>query len=310
MTHSHDHHDSSDHAHEHHHHDGHNHSHTPDVSENNVTRVAFAAIMTGLFMIAELIGGLISGSLALIADAGHMLTDSAALFMAWGAFILAKRPANSRYTYGYDRMSVLVAFVNGLSLLLIAIWIAFEAYHRLSEPGAILAGPMLWVALAGLLVNIIVFIILQGADQHNLNIRGAMLHVIGDLLGSIAAIIAALVIMRTGWTAIDPILSVLVAVIILRSAYRLIKESAHILLQGSPALADTEKIEEALLTRTDIVEHISQIHLWSLNENRQVLTISATLKPDVDIAQSQKIIRHILEENFNFHHITIELSNS
>jgi len=191
----------------HHHHHGHSHGHSQGHGENNRTRVGIAAALTGLFMVAEVIGGIISGSLALLADAGHMLTDFAAMAMAWGAFTIAKRPANWKHTFGYDRFSILVAFVNGLTLFLVAAWILWEAFHRIQTPGEILAGPMLWVAIGGLVVNLIVFKILTGADQDNLNIRGAVLHVLGDLLGSVAAIIAALIILKTGWLPIDPILS-------------------------------------------------------------------------------------------------------
>jgi len=194
------------HSHGHSHHHGHSHG-----GENNRSRVGFAAALTGLFMMAEIVGGLISGSLALLADAGHMLTDFAALAMAWGAFTIAKRPADWKHTFGYDRLAILVAFVNGLTLFLVAAWIVREAIERFHSPSEILAGPMLWVAIGGLVVNLLVFKILTGADQENLNIRGAVLHVLGDLLGSVAAIIAALVIMKTGWTPIDPLLSVLVA---------------------------------------------------------------------------------------------------
>ena len=183
------------HSHGHHHHGHvHNHAHGGEV---NRKRAGIAAALTGLFMIAEVAGGIISGSLALLADAGHMLTDFAALAMAWGAFTIAKRPANWKHTFGFDRFSILVAFVNGLTLLLISAWIVWEAFHRIQTPGEILAGPMLWVAIGGLVVNLVVFKILTGADQENLNIRGAVLHVLGDLLGSIAAIVAALAIMKT-----------------------------------------------------------------------------------------------------------------
>ena len=154
----------------HHHHHGHSHSHEHShfhSGENNRARVGLAAALTGLFMIAEVVGGLISGSLALLADAGHMLTDFGALAMAWGAFTIAKRPADWKHTFGYDRFSILVAFVNGLTLFLVAAWILWEAFQRIQAPGEILAGPMLWVAIAGFIVNLIVFKILSGADKEN-----------------------------------------------------------------------------------------------------------------------------------------------
>ena len=221
-SHSHPEKDHAHHDHAHHDHGVGGHCHTPKVNEGNRNRVGIAAVLTGLFMFAEIAGGLLSGSLALLADAGHMLMDFAALAMAWGAFTIAKRPANWRLSYGYDRVSILAAFVNGLTLFLVALWIIWEAAHRFIEPGEILAGPMLWVAIAGLAVNLLVFGVLIGADQENLNIRGAVLHVMGDLLGSVAAIAAAIIILMTGWVLADPLLSVLVAVLILRSAWSLI----------------------------------------------------------------------------------------
>jgi cobalt-zinc-cadmium efflux system protein len=207
-------------------------SHVQGASER---RVGLAALLIGSFMLVEVAGGFLSGSLALLADAGHMVTDFASLTLAWYGFRLSRRPADWKRTYGYDRFSVLVAFVNGLALFVIAAWIASEAWQRLSERPVVLAGMMFWVALAGLAVNVLAFWVLQGGDRKNLNIRAAALHVAGDLLGSIAALAAAIVIMTTGWMPIDPILSILVALIIVGSAWRVVGESSHILLEGAPS---------------------------------------------------------------------------
>ena len=200
----------------------------------NMRRILIALILTAAFMIVEVIGGIISGSLALLADAGHMLTDTMALALAAVAFQVSKRPADARLTYGYQRFQILAAFVNGLSLLLIVFWILYEAVDRFRHPVEIMGDTMLLIAAIGLIVNIIAFAVLHSGDRNNLNIRGAALHVAGDLLGSIAAIIAALVIIQTGWTPIDPLLSVAVAVLIFRSAWVLVKRSAHVLLEGAP----------------------------------------------------------------------------
>ncbi len=291
----------------HNHSHGHNHSQCPASGAKNRTRVGIAALLTGVFMIAEVAGGLISGSLALLADAGHMLTDFAALAMAWGAFTLARRPANWKHTFGYDRFSILVAFVNGLTLFAVAVWIVWEAFHRLQSPGDILAGPMLWVAVGGLVINLIVFKILLGADQENLNIRGAVLHVMGDLLGSLAAVIAALVIMRTGWTPIDPLLSVLVALLILRSAWYLVKDSGHILLEGAPAHIDRRAI------RADLVEHIKDlvlvdhIHAWSITPERPMLTLEAFVAPEASLEAVSKAIKVRLKSEFGIAHANVDI---
>ncbi len=168
-------------------------------NDGNMRRVILALILTGAFMIVEVIGGILSGSLALLADAGHMLTDTMALALAAVAFHVSKRPADRKLTFGYHRFQILAAFVNGLSLLLIVGWILFEAVQRFLSPTDVMGQTMLLVAAAGLLVNIAAFAILHGGDKDNLNISGAVLHVAGDLLGSVAAIVAALVIINTGW---------------------------------------------------------------------------------------------------------------
>ncbi len=306
-SHSHHNHDHAHDEHTHHKecHAGHN--HTPVVNEKNRRSVGLAAALTGLFMIAEVVGGLISGSLALLADAGHMMTDFAALAMAWGAFSLARRPANWRHSYGYDRVSILVAFVNGLTLFAVAIWIVWEAIHRLIEPSEVLAGTMLWIAIAGLIVNLIVFKILMGADQHNLNIRGAVLHVLGDLLGSVAAITAAIIIIATGWTLADPLLSVLVAALILRSAWSLIRDSAHVLLQGAPHGLDKREIEADLLEVIPELRRLEHIHAWSVTPERPILTLNAFIAPEAKIEPIAARIKARLTEKFQIEHATIDV---
>ena len=304
---SHSHHDHH-HGHSHAGHSHAGHSHAPKANETNLRRIGLAAILTGLFMIAEVAGGLISGSLALLADAGHMMTDFAALAMAWGAFRIAKRPANWRLSYGYDRVSILVAFVNGLTLFAIALWIMWEAGHRIFEPGQVLAGTMLWVAIAGLAVNCLVFWILMGADQENLNIRGAVLHVLGDLLGSVAAIAAAIIILATGWMLADPLLSVLVALLILRSAWSLIRDSAHVLLQGAPNGLDKREIEADLLGHIPELRRLEHIHIWSVTPERPILTLNAFIDPCEKIEPVAEQIKTRLHEEFHIDHATIDVA--
>ncbi len=306
MADSHNHHHGHDHSHHGHHH-GPGHSHAPKVNESNRRRVGLAAILTGLFMIAEIIGGVISGSLALLADAGHMLTDFAALAMAWGAFQIARRPANWKHTFGYDRFSILIAFVNGLTLFLVAAWILWEAVERFLSPTEVLAGPMLYVALGGLVVNLLVLWILRGADQHNLNVRGAVLHVMGDLLGSVAAIAAAVIIWQTGWMPIDPILSVLVALLILRSAWVLIKDSAHILLEGAPSGLDSRAITADLQSHIDGLVSVDHIHIWSITPDRPMLTLEAIVDPKLRVEPISQAIKARLVDKFHIDHATVEV---
>lgn len=295
-------------GHNHHDHDHHSgHSHAPKVNRTNRRRVGLAALLTGLFAILEVVGGVVSGSLALIADAGHMVTDFAALAMAWGGFVIAQRPATWRHTFGYDRFSILVAFVNGLTLFAVVGWIVWEAAHRLTDPGEILAGPMLYVAVAGLVVNVVVFWVLMGADRANLNIRGAMLHVLGDMLGSAAAILAAIIIMTTGWVAADPILSVLVALLILKSAWGLVKDSAHILLEGAPDGIDTRAIAQDLVATIDGLHSVDHIHAWSITPERPMLTLDAYVDEGVRLSPINRAIKARLHDAFKIDHATVDV---
>ena len=258
-------------------------------------------------MLAEVIGGLVSGSLALIADAGHMLTDFASLALAWGAFRFARRPADPRRTYGYDRLSVMAAFVNGLALLVLCAWIAFEAVQRLREPVEVLAGPMLAIAVIGLGVNVLAFRLLTGGGSQNLNVRAAALHVMGDLLGSVAAIVAAVIIMLTGWTPADPILSALVLVLILRSAVRVLRESGHILLEGAPSGVDAAAVARAVEADVPGARNVRHVHAWSISQERPMVTLEADLCAGHDADTVRRRIKAVIESAFGVGHTTVEL---
>src|SRR3990170_5158840 len=205
----------------------HGHGHGAALA-NNERRMGLAAALTGVFMFAEVAGGIAAGSLALLADAGHMLTDFASLALAWFGFRLARRPADWKRTYGFDRFQVLVAFANGLALFAIAAWIVYEAIERLMVTPEVSGGIMVVIAALGLLVNVAAFALLRGADRDNLNIRGAAIHVLGDLLGSVAALIAGGGILFTGWTPVDPLLSLVVAVIFVKSGGQVEIGRAHV----------------------------------------------------------------------------------
>lgn len=291
------------------HHD-HDHGHTHSHRTQNQHAVGIAALLTGGFMIAEVIGGVVSGSLALLADAGHMLTDFAALVLAWFAFRLARRPADAERTYGFDRFSVLAAFVNGLTLFVIAGWICFEAYKRLSQPVEVIGGLMLWVALGGLIVNILAFWVLSRGEGDNLNVRAAALHVAGDLLGSVAALAASLVIIFTGWMPIDPLLSVLVALIILRSAWHVVREAGHILLEGAPKGFDRRKVAEIIVAEVAGVTRVHHVHAWSITQERPMATLEAEVDGRVDVDQVRQSIKQVLKESFGIDHTTVEISRA
>jgi cobalt-zinc-cadmium efflux system protein len=259
-------------------------------------------------MVVEAIGGVLSGSLALLADAGHMLTDSMALGLAALAFHVSNRPADQRRTFGYQRSQVIAAFANGLTLLFVVGWILVEAVGRLLDPPEV-AGPLMFgVALAGLLVNIASFAVLHGGDQDNLNIRGAALHVAGDLLGSVAAIVAALVIIYTGWLAIDPLLSVAVAALILKSAWTLIKKSAHVLLEGAPEWLDEDAMRQLLVGSVPEICDIHEVHVWGLTPQHLILTMHVQLaEPAEDLTAIVRRAKEILHAEYGIGHSTIEV---
>jgi cobalt-zinc-cadmium efflux system protein len=277
-------------------------------SNSNMRRVTIALALTAAFMLVEVAGGIISGSLALLADAGHMLTDTMALALAAVAFSVSKRPPDKRLTYGYQRFQILAAFVNGLSLLVIVGWILFEAVSRFLDPPEVMGRTMLAVATAGLVVNLISFIVLHGGDRDNLNIRGAALHVAGDLLGSVAAIAAALVILSTGWMAIDPILSVAVAMLILRSAWMLVKRSSHVLLEGAPEWLDLDAMQEKVVTRVPTVTSIHHVHVWGLTPQDLMLTmhVCMAVQPE-NPTEVIRGVKNVLQDEYGIGHSTIEI---
>jgi cobalt-zinc-cadmium efflux system protein len=274
---------------------------------HNERRIFWAAVLTGSFMLAELFGGLISGSLALLADAGHMLTDFASLALAWFAFRLSRRPADWKRTYGFDRFQVVVAFINGVALIFVALWIFFEAADRLASPIRVIGGPVVVIAGIGLLVNLGAFWLLHGADRDNLNVQGAMFHVVGDLLGSVAALAAGAVILTTGWTPIDPILSVLVGLLILRSAWGLVRDAGHILLEGAPKGIDTREIGADLVAEIAAVENVHHIHAWSITQERRMITLHAEVADGVPADVATAAIKARLKERFGLAHATVEV---
>jgi len=281
--------------------------HPPAAGFGNEKRLLWALGLTAGFMVIELIGGVLSGSLALIADAGHMLTDAGALALAWAGFRFARRPADPDRSYGYDRFEVLAAGVNGLALGVIAIWVLIEAATRFTAPHEVLALPMLAVAAIGLAVNLFVLWLLRRGDRDNLSMRGAMWHVMGDVLGSLAAIAAAVVILTTGWTPIDPILSVLVALLILRGAWRLVAEASHILLEGTPDDIDPETLATDLRNKVEDVVDIHHVHVWMLTASRPLLTAHARIADAADGDLAARTIKSVLRDHHGIDHSVIQI---
>lgn len=285
---------------------GHSHGAGHVHGSTDKKRVLIAACLTGGFMVAEALGGLLTGSLALLADAGHMLADAIALGLAWYAFHLAGRPATGRLTYGFGRVKTLVAYTNGIAIFVIALWIVYEAWGRLMAPAPVLGGPMLVVAAAGLLVNVASFFVLHGGDRGSLNMRGAILHVLGDLLGSAAAIVAAIIILATGWTPIDPVLSVLVSLLILSTAWSLMREAAHVLLEGVPASLDRDLIAKDLEASVKGVREVHHMHIWSLDGTSNMATLHACLSDGVNPHMAVSAIKKRLAARHGIDHATVE----
>lgn len=297
-------HDHSSHDHDH---DHAGHSHAPKVSASNQRAVLIGLVLTGTFMIAEVVGGVLSGSLALIADAGHMLTDTVALFLAWLGFKLGSRPADAKRSFGYSRLEVLAGLINAVSLFALVGWIAYEAVQRFFEPQEVLAGPMFIVAVLGLAINLGVFRILQGADKDHVNIKGATLHVLGDLLGSVAAIVAAVVIWLTGWMPIDPILSVLVSLLILRSAWTLLTRTFNILMEGAPDEFEPEAVKAALVKSVPGLAKVGHLHVWSLSSGQTMATLEIGLETGAEPQRVTEAVKTALAEEHKISHATVEI---
>ncbi len=286
----------------------HHHSHNHDNADNE-RRIFWAMLLIGSFMLVEVVGGLISGSLALLADAGHMLTDFASLVLAWFGFRLGRRPADLKRTYGYRRFEVLAAFFNGITLFFIVVWIFYEAIQRFFQPVEILGSMMLTVACIGLLVNVVAFWLLHRGDRSNLNVRGAAAHVLGDLLGSVGAIVAALVILGTGWSPIDPLLSILVGLLILKSAWSIVRDSAHILLEGSPQHIDIPKLSTEIQDAISEVQEVHHVHAWSLTPQQLMVTLHVMVDKNSDQDTVLQRVSAYLKEQWQVQHSTIQIEH-
>jgi cobalt-zinc-cadmium efflux system protein len=292
----------------------HGHAHGPGHSHGsggalNERRLLLAAVLTTVTLLAEGAGGIISGSLALLADAGHMLTDAAALALAWLAVRFATRPADWKRTYGFNRFEVLAAFSNGLALFFISAIICYEAIERMFQPVEVLGGPMLAIAAVGLTVNVATLFILRHGGDANLNVRAALLHVMSDLLGSVAAIVAALVILQTGWTPIDPILSMVITLLIVRSAWLITKDAGHILLEGAPSGLDVREVQKDIEATVPDVQSVHHVHAWSLSEDRPMMTLHARICDTVPPEKVAAAIKARLKEAFGVVHATVEIEH-
>lgn len=295
-------------------HMGHNHTHGHDHNHGANKKVLFISfIIITSYMVVEAIGGYLTNSLALLSDAGHMLSDSISLAIALIAFVLAEKAANHRKTYGYKRFEILAAVLNGITLIAIALYIFYEAIERFANPPEIATTGMLIISVIGLLVNILVaWIMMRGGDtEDNLNMRGAYLHVLSDMLGSVGAIAAALLIMFFGWGWADPVASVIVAILVLRSGFNVTKASLHVLMEGTPQNVDVDDVIQTI-EKTNGIESIHDLHIWTITSGLNALSCHAVIKDSLTVAESENMLRRIEHdlEHKGITHVTIQLETA
>ena len=288
-----------------HSHDGHGHAYH-DARSGTRHALTWALALTGGYAIVEAIGGFWAGSLALLSDAGHMATDAASLGLALFASRIARRPPSRRASYGYARAEVLAAFVNAIALLAIVVFITVEAVRRLLDPAPVAGGAVLTIATVGLVVNLVAAWILSKASR-SMNARGALLHVLSDLLGSVAAIIAGAVIVATGWTPIDPILSIAVSLLIVRSTWRLLAQSTGVLMERVPAHLDYEEIGRSL-SRVPGVTGVHDLHVWHMSADQVALSAHIALGDGAEWPAILAGAQRLLAERYGIDHVTLQPS--
>lgn len=286
-----------------HHHDHHNHDHH---HSSNQKALFWAFLLIATFMVVEVVGGLWTNSLALLSDAGHMLGDAAALGLSFLAVRFGAKKATPNRTFGYRRFEILAAFINGLTLLVISIYILFEAYQRFFSPPKILSGGMLIVAVIGLVVNILAAWILMRGEKDNLNVKSALLHVFGDLLGSVGAISAALLILFFGWAWADPVASILVAVLILISGYRVTRDAIHILMEGSPEQIDVRAMQ-AEIAEVEGVKEVHDLHVWSISSSEHAVTCHVLIGEATDDQDVLRLVTERIRKYGAFERSTVQI---
>jgi cobalt-zinc-cadmium efflux system protein len=287
-----------------HHH--HAHAHRHGVVTDSRRRLVLVLCLTAVYLIAEAVGGWWTGSLTLLADAGHMLTDVAAMTLALVAVWFGSRPATSQKTFGYYRLEILAALINGVALVLISFLIVYEAYQRWSSPPVVRSGAMIAIATGGLIINLTCAWILHGRHEIDLNIRGAWLHVMSDALGSVAAIVAGVLMSVYGWYAADPLFSIVIGLLIIYSSWTLIRESTNVLLEGTPAHINLAAVESAIL-ETDGVSGVHDLHIWTITSGREALSAHVIHSDLVSQPELLRDLRAKLHDQFGVDHLTIQM---
>lgn len=287
----------------------HRHAHGHHRSSDNWRKLSVVLALTLLYMIAEAVGAWWTGSLALLADAGHMFTDVAALALALTAVWFGSRPATSKKTFGYYRLEIIAALVNGVALVVISLFIFYGAYTRWLEPPVVKTGPMIAVAAGGLAVNLICAWILHGKNEIDLNLRGAWMHVMGDALGSVAAILAGVCMAVFGWYAADAFFSVVISLLIIWGSVRLIRESTNVLLEGTPAHINLAAVEDEILATTGVSD-VHDLHVWTITSGREALSAHVIHSETISQAALLRELRTKLHDRFGVDHLTIQMETS
>jgi cobalt-zinc-cadmium efflux system protein len=286
---------------------GHSHSHSPQNGDRRALTGALVLIV--LFMVGEVVFGLVANSLALLADAGHMLTDAAALGLAIFAASMAARPAHGRWTFGYKRVEVLAAQINGLTLLIIGVWIVYGAVRRLIEPDDVRGGIMLAVALVGILVNGLATLLLSRASRESINVRGAFVHVLNDLAAFVGTAVAGGLILATGWDRFDPIASLFVAALIGWSSWGLLRDSTQIFLESAPAEIDPDEVGREIAASLEVVE-VHDLHIWTVTSGFPALSAHVLVKPGADCHAIRRRLEGMLVERFGLDHTTLQVDHA
>ena len=273
---------------------------------SNRRRLTVVLALTVTYMLAEVIGGFLTNSLALLSDAGHMLADVAALLLAMLALWFAARPITPRKTYGYYRLEILAALANGVALVVISLLISYEAFQRIRQPQEVQGLELTLIAAGGLVINAISAWLLHSASEDNLNMRAAFLHVVGDMLGSIGAIAAGVLIWKWGWTIADPIISVLMCLLIVFSSWQLIRESVNILLEGTPSHINIRALVEAM-HGVEGVADVHDLHVWTISSGKEALSAHVTIEPGASHPDTLEALQEQLRSMFNIGHLTLQL---
>ncbi|MBA4534617.1 cation diffusion facilitator family transporter [Brevibacillus halotolerans] len=290
-----------DHSHGGHHHHG---------KGANKRALLISLFIITAFLIVEVIGGFLTNSLALLSDAGHMLSDSSALFLSLIAMFFATRKPSAKKTYGFYRFEILAALINGVMLVVISLVIIWEAYQRFFAPPEVASLSMMGIAFVGLLANIAAaFVLMRGDYKNNLNIRSAFLHVLGDLLGSVGAILAGLLMWKFNWYIADPIISVVVAVLIMLSAWRVTRDSVDVLMESTPASIDADQVSDAL-TKIKGVTSVHDLHIWTVTSGFDSLSCHLHVKDGLASYPILQEALHLLEHQFGITHSTIQIEDS